>query len=117
MNPESPKLIATLSNPILISAFAGKPVYQHVAMTGSLDVRGRVLPVGGITGKIEAAIDSGIKKVLIPQANGQDVYLQKEKADKIEIILVSSIVEVLEHALKECKEKKELLRKMKSQGG
>jgi len=100
----------------VISALAGIPVYQSVAMTGSLDVRGRVLPVGGINGKIEAAIDSGIKKVLIPKANGQDVYLPKEKSGKVEIVQVGNIVEVLEHALKEGKEKKDLLKKMKMQG-
>jgi Lon-like ATP-dependent protease len=85
-------------------------------MTGSLDVRGRVLPVGGITGKIEAAIDSGIKKVLIPKANAQDVYLPKERAAKVEIVHVSSLVEVLEHAMEDCRQKKELLKKMKAQG-
>ncbi|MFH0884301.1 MAG: ATP-dependent protease LonB [Candidatus Micrarchaeota archaeon] len=99
----------------VISALSDIPVRQDVAMTGSLDVRGRVLPVGGINGKIEAAIDSGIKKVLIPQANGQDVYLPKERAKMIEIIKVTSISEVLKHALKDCKAKKELLRKMKTQ--
>jgi Lon-like ATP-dependent protease len=99
----------------VISALSGIPVRQDVAMTGSLDVRGRVLPVGGINGKMEAAIDSGIKKALIPQANAQDVYLPKEKADRIRIVPVKSIVEVLQHALKDCKAKKDLLRKMKTQ--
>ncbi len=99
----------------VISAISDIPVRQDIAMTGSLDVRGRVLPVGGINGKIEAAIDSGIKKVLIPQANGQDVYLPKERAKLIEIIKVTSISEVLSHALKDSKAKNELLRKMKTQ--
>jgi Lon-like ATP-dependent protease len=97
----------------VISALSDVPVRQEVAMTGSLDVRGRVLPVGGITGKIEAAIESGIKKVLIPKANAQDVFLTKEKKDKVAVVLVSDIAEVLEHALADCKAKKELLRKMK----
>jgi len=101
----------------VISAISDIPVRQDVAMTGSLDVRGRVLPVGGINGKIEAAIDSGIKKVLIPEANGQDVYLPKERAQMIEIVKVKDIVDVLENALAECKEKKELMKKMKSQSG
>lgn len=100
----------------VISALSNIPVLQNVAMTGSLDVRGRVLPVGGITGKIEAAIDSGIKKVLIPKANAQDVYLPKERAAKVEIVHVSSLVEVLEHAMEDCRQKKELLKKMKAQG-
>ncbi len=101
----------------VISALSGIPVRQDVAMTGSLDVRGRVLPVGGINGKLEAAIESGIKKALIPQANAQDVYLPKEMARRIDVVRVSNIVEVLEHALKDCKAKKEILRKMKTQEG
>ena len=101
----------------VISALSGIPVRQDVAMTGSLDVRGRVLPVGGVTGKIEAAIDTGIKKALIPTANAEDVYLSKEKRDKIEIIKVNDIYGVLEHALAEGNKKKELLRKIKAQSG
>lgn len=93
----------------VISALANIPVNQAVAMTGSLDVRGKVLPVGGVTGKIEAAIDSGLNKVLIPKANEQDVVL---KNPKILIVPVSSIVEVLSHALMDCPEKKKLLKKM-----
>jgi len=99
----------------VISALSNIPVRQDVAMTGSLDVRGRVLPVGGINGKIEAAIECGIKKALIPKANAQDVYLPKELGGKIEIVQVNNIVEVLEHALSDGKAKKELLRKMKTQ--
>ena len=100
----------------VISAISEIPVRQDVAMTGSLDVRGRVLPVGGITGKIEAAIESGIAKVLIPEANAQDVYLPGERAKKIQVVLVRDISNVLQHALKDCRAKKELLRKMKRQG-
>ncbi|MBI5046612.1 ATP-dependent protease LonB [Candidatus Micrarchaeota archaeon] len=101
----------------VISAIAAIPVYQSVAMTGSLDVRGRVLPVGGITGKIEAAIDAGVKKVLIPKSNAQDVYLPKEKLNKIEIISVTDIYEVLSHALEDGVKKTQLLKKMKSNNG
>ena len=99
----------------VISALSGIPVRQDVAMTGSLDVRGRVLPVGGITGKIEAAIESGLGKALIPKANAQDVYLPKDRRSKIEIVEVEDISQVLEHALAECAKKKELLKKIKRQ--
>ncbi|MBI5227770.1 ATP-dependent protease LonB [Candidatus Micrarchaeota archaeon] len=99
----------------VISAISHIPVYQNVAMTGSLDVRGQVLPVGGVTGKIEAAIEAGIKKVLIPKSNAQDVYLSKENTRKIEIIQVKDIYEVLDHALQEGIKKKDLLRKIKRQ--
>ncbi len=99
----------------VISAISDIPVRQDIAMTGSLDVRGRVLPVGGINGKIEAAVDAGIHKVLIPKANGQDVYLQKEVAAKVEVVQVGDIAEVLKHALAEGKKKKDLLRKIQKQ--
>ncbi|MBI5223321.1 ATP-dependent protease LonB [Candidatus Micrarchaeota archaeon] len=96
----------------VISAIANVPVVQSVAMTGSLDVRGKVLPVGGINGKIKAAIDAGMKKVLIPKANEQDVYLPKAILEKIEIVTVSDLAQVLTHALFEGPDKDKLLKKM-----
>jgi Lon-like ATP-dependent protease len=99
----------------VISAMAEIPVEQSVAMTGSLDVRGGVLPVGGVTAKIEAAIDTGMKKVLVPKSNMEDVYLSAERKKKIQIISVHNIVEVLEHSLKDCRDKKKLLAKMSRQ--
>jgi Lon-like ATP-dependent protease len=97
----------------VISAIEGIPVDQSVAMTGSLSVKGDVLPVGGVTQKIEAAIQAGLKKVIIPKDNLDDVLLDAEHKGKIEIIPVSRIEEVLEHALVECEKKKELLEKFK----
>ena len=99
----------------VISAMAEIPVEQSVAMTGSLDVRGGVLPVGGVTSKIEAAIDSGIKKVLVPKSNIEDIYLSKDRAKLIKIIPVSNMVEVLEHSLADCKEKEKLIKKISKQ--
>ncbi len=96
----------------VISAIAGVPVRQDIAMTGSLDVRGTVMPVGGVTAKIEAAKDAGIKKVLIPKANSQDVYLGKGKKD-IDVVEVENIAEVLDHAVSDCKGKRSLLAKMR----
>ncbi|MEK6838397.1 MAG: S16 family serine protease, partial [Candidatus Thermoplasmatota archaeon] len=83
----------------VISALEGVEVDQAVAMTGSLSVRGQVLPVGGITAKIEAAAEMGIKKVLIPKANLKDVLLEDKYVGKIEIVPVENLKEVLEHAL------------------
>ncbi len=97
----------------VISALEGIPVDQSVAMTGSLSVRGDVLPVGGVTQKIEAAIQAGLKKVIIPKDNLDDVLLDAEHKGKIEIIPVSRIEEVLEHALVECDEKRKLMEKFK----
>jgi Lon-like ATP-dependent protease len=83
----------------VISALEGIPVKQNVAMTGSLSVRGDVLPVGGVTQKIEAAAQAGIKTVLIPRSNMGDVLLDDSYKDKIEIIPVSTIGEVFEYAM------------------
>ncbi len=83
----------------VISAMEKIPVRQDVAMTGSLSIHGTVLPVGGVTAKIEAAAKAGIKKVLIPKANIQDVLVEEEFKNNIEIIPVSTLKEVLEHAL------------------
>ncbi len=97
----------------VISAIEGIPVDQSVAMTGSLSVKGDVLPVGGVTQKIEAAIQAGLKKVIIPKDNIDDVLLDAEHEGKIEIIPVSRIEEVLEHVLSDGKKKQQLLSKIK----
>ena len=83
----------------VISALKGVPVKQEVAMTGSLSVRGDVLPVGGVSSKVEAAIDTGIKVIIVPNSNLQDIVIEKEKLGKVKIIPVERIEQVLEHAL------------------
>ncbi|MGZ7048759.1 MAG: ATP-dependent protease LonB [Methanobacterium sp.] len=95
----------------VVSSLENIPVDQSVALTGSLSVRGDVLPVGGVTGKFEAAAESGIKKVLIPESNVNDVLIEERYKNKIEIIPVSTLSDVLEHALVG-KGKKGLLDKM-----
>ena len=83
----------------IISALEGISIRQDLAMTGSLSVRGEVLPVGGVTAKIEAAARSGVKTVLIPKANAQDVLLDDQFKDMVEVISVDSLDEVMEYAL------------------
>lgn len=83
----------------IISALTGVPIKQNVAMTGSLSVQGEVLPVGGVTHKIEAAAKSGIETVIIPKSNEDDVLLEDEFKDSIEIITAEHIGDVLEHSL------------------
>jgi len=83
----------------VISALEGVPVKQTVAMTGSLSVRGDVLPVGGVTQKIEAAAQAGIKTVLIPKSNLGDVLVDGAIQGVVEIIPVSTIGEVFEYAM------------------
>ncbi len=83
----------------VISALENIPIDQNVAMTGSLSVRGQVLPVGGITSKIEAAAEVGMDKVLIPKMNVKDIVIEEKYKDKIEIVPVENLGQVLEHAL------------------
>ncbi|WP_340817797.1 ATP-dependent protease LonB [Methanolobus sp. WCC4] len=83
----------------VISALENIPIDQSVAMTGSLSVRGDVLPIGGATYKIEAAARAGIKKVIIPKSNEADVLIEEAYKDQIEIVPVTNIIEVIEHSL------------------
>ncbi|WP_276271192.1 ATP-dependent protease LonB [Haloarcula litorea] len=98
----------------VISALENVPVEQNIAMTGSLSVRGDVLPVGGVTHKIEAAAKAGLDTVIIPEANTQDVMIEEEYEEMIEIVPVSHISEVLEVALAGEPEKDSLVDRLKS---
>ncbi len=60
----------------LYSAVEEKLPDNHIAMTGELSLCGDVLPVGGVTEKIEAAVRAGAQKVLIPRDNWQDHYME-----------------------------------------
>ena len=94
----------------VISALEDIPVDLSVAMTGSLSVKGEVLPVGGVSAKIEAAIEAGAKKVIVPAANREDVVLSPEKLKKIKIIPANNLCDVLSAALKPSKEKDALIK-------
>ncbi len=83
----------------IISALKQVPVRQDTALTGSMSVRGEVLAVGGITAKVEAAIDAGLKRVIIPRSNEHDIVIQKHKLDKIQVIPVNRIEEVIKEAM------------------
>ena len=98
----------------VISALEDVPVRQDLAMTGSLSVRGDVLPVGGVTHKIEAAAKSGLDTVIIPKANEQDVMIEDEYKEQIEIVPVSHISEVLDVALAGEPEKDSLIDRLKN---
>ena len=96
----------------VISAVEDIPIDQTVALTGSLNVRGDVMPIGGATAKIEAAAESGLKKVLIPKSNLKDVMIEKKYEDMIEIIPTETLSDVLENILINSTEKDNLLSKM-----
>ena len=95
----------------IISALKDVPVRQDTAMTGSLSVRGEVLPVGGVTSKVEAAIEAGIKRVLVPKSNLQDIVIDKERLNGLKLIPVETLIDVLREAL-DWKGKEKLLKQI-----
>ncbi|WP_296884643.1 ATP-dependent protease LonB [uncultured Methanobrevibacter sp.] len=100
----------------VISAVEEIPIDQTVALTGSLNVRGDVMPIGGATAKIEAAAEAGMKKVLIPKSNLKDVMIEKKYEEMIEIIPTETLSDVLENILISGSKKDQLIEKMKEIG-
>ena len=84
----------------IISSITGVAVSKDVAMTGEVTLRGHVLQIGGLKEKLLAAHRAGIKTVLIPNDNKKDLVEIPEVIKKsINIIPVSTVDEVLKHAL------------------
>lgn len=84
----------------LVSLLTGRPVRRDVALTGELTLSGRILPVGGIKGKILAARRAGIKKVVLPAMNASDLKAIAEHITRdLEIVLASEMEEIVEAAL------------------
>lgn len=84
----------------IASLMSKKPVNRNVAMTGEITLRGKVLPIGGLKEKLLAARRGGIKIVLIPEDNVKDLRdIPDNIKDKLKIIPVSTIEQVISHAL------------------
>lgn len=84
----------------ITSALTGIPTDRNTAMTGEITLRGRVLQIGGLKEKILAAHRGGIKRVIIPKENEQDIEEIPISVRKgIEIITVSNADEALREAL------------------
>lgn len=81
----------------VVSALEGMQVRQNLAMTGSLSIRGDVLPVGGVSAKIEAAARAGMETVLIPKDNYDAEIIGNISG--IEVVPVSTVGDVFEKAL------------------
>ncbi len=79
----------------IVSALKEIPIKQDIAITGSLSIRGEVLPIGGVSAKVEGAYMSGIKTVIIPKSNVQDLVLSDELKKNVKIIPVENFAEVL----------------------
>ena len=84
----------------IVSAFTQKKVKAHLAMTGEVSLRGRVLPIGGVRDKLIAAARVGATEIILPKDNEKDLNdLPDEVRQKLNIHLVTSINEVLDIAL------------------
>lgn len=84
----------------LVSLVTGIPVNPELAMTGEISLRGQVLPIGGLPEKLMAAERAGVKKVLIPYENREDLdEVPEEIKNKLEIVPVDTIEDVLTEAL------------------
>ncbi|MGP7816800.1 ATP-dependent protease LonB [Niallia sp. 01092] len=80
----------------IYSAIYKFPIDRKVAMTGEISIHGKVKPVGGVLAKVKAAKKAGVQKVIIPKENMQSVL---QEVQGITLIPVTTITEVLDHAL------------------
>lgn len=84
----------------MVSSFTNKKVRPHLAMTGEITLRGKVLPVGGIKEKLLAATRAGIKEVILCEANRKDVEeIKQDYLKDLKIQYVDRMNEVVELAL------------------
>jgi ATP-dependent Lon protease len=84
----------------MVSALTNTSIRSDVAMTGEVNLRGQVLAIGGLKEKLLAAHRGGIKKVLIPMENKKDLEdIPKNILDKLEIVPLEFVDDVLKHAL------------------
>ncbi|WDI31744.1 endopeptidase La [Hyphococcus flavus] len=84
----------------IVSVLTGVPVHKDIAMTGEISLRGRVLAIGGLKEKLLAALRAGVTTVLIPEENEKDLAdIPDNVKESLKIIPVSTVDEVLAHAL------------------
>src|SRR6266705_2588489 len=86
---------------VLVSLASGRNVRSDVAMTGEITLRGNVMPIGGVKEKVLAAYRSGIRTVILPKKNEQDLLedLPKELREEMKFVYASDIKQVLNAAL------------------
>jgi ATP-dependent Lon protease len=84
----------------LASLLTGRPVKDHLAMTGEITLRGKVLPIGGLKEKVLAAHRAGIRTVILPQRNQPDLDdLPEEVRRELTFVFADRMEEVLAAAL------------------
>jgi ATP-dependent Lon protease len=90
----------------LVSSFTQKRVKKHLAMTGEITLRGRVLPVGGIKEKILAAKRANIKEIILCEENRRDVEeINKDYLTGLTFHYVKEMSDVIKHAITDQKVK------------
>lgn len=83
----------------ILSVLTQRPINAQYAMTGELNLRGEVMPIGGVKEKILAAKRNKIDHVILPYKNRHDLTGIEEVAHDIQVIWVHHANEVLEHVL------------------
>ena len=90
----------------LVSSFTQKKIKKHLAMTGEITLRGRVLPVGGIKEKILAAKRANIKEIILCEENRRDVEeIKQDYLDGVTFHYVREMGEVIKFAITDQKVK------------
>lgn len=80
----------------LVSVLTGSPVRHDVAMTGEISLHGSVLPIGGLREKLLAALRGGVRMVLVPARNSEEILrLPPEVRQRLDIRIVDDLREVL----------------------
>jgi ATP-dependent Lon protease len=88
----------------LTSLVSGRPVRADVAMTGEITLTGQVLPIGGLKEKALAAQRNGVRHVIAPRENAQDVdEIPEHLRAQLEFTFVDTVDEVLEVALEQAR--------------
>ncbi|QQR49552.1 endopeptidase La [bacterium] len=83
----------------VLSVLTGRQINGDFAMTGELNLQGKVLPIGGLKEKILAAKQHGLCNVILPKLNQKDLTTLKKVAEGMNIFLVDDVKEVLNHVL------------------
>ena len=84
----------------LVSLLTRIPARSDLAITGEISLRGRLLPIGGLREKILAAVRAGLKRVIIPSRNVDDLELVPvDLRNQIEILMAEHVEQVLDWAL------------------
>lgn len=84
----------------MVSSFKNKKIKPHLAMTGEITLRGKVLPVGGIKEKLLAATRAGVKEVILCEANRKDVEeIKKDYLKNLKVHYVNRMEEVIDIAI------------------